>query len=95
MSRVSLSERTSLICTRVIPRGLFTFGFWKRRPVFLFFGITELLSAATGYTPMLELCVGVMGRYDGYGIYCKRRGIPNRLEMKQSEEESKEELKEE
>ncbi|KAK8821671.1 hypothetical protein WA556_002118 [Blastocystis sp. ATCC 50177/Nand II] len=68
-----------------IGTGLFTFGFWKRRPVFLFFGITELLSAATGYTPI----------YDGYGIYCKRRGIANRLEMKQSEGESKEELKEE
>lgn len=34
--------------------GFFTFGFLKRRPVMLFLGITELLSAATAYSPMFE-----------------------------------------
>lgn len=33
-------------------RGLFTLGFFRRRPFCLFFGITELLSAATAYSPM-------------------------------------------
>ena len=55
--------------------------------MFLFFGITELLSAATAYSPMYLLVGVITIRYDGYGIYCKRREIPNRLEEKQRKEE--------
>ena len=55
--------------------------------MFLFFGITELLSAATAYSPMYVFVGVVIIRYDGYGIYCKRREIPNRLEEKQQREE--------
>ena len=52
----------------------------------LFLGITELLSAATAYSPMFEQLIFFMCRYDAYHLYKVKKGIEDTTASQEKEE---------
>ena len=52
----------------------------------LFLGITELLSAATAYSPMSEHLFSIICRYDAYHLYKVKKGIEDTATSQEKEE---------